>query len=72
MKFIHITKTSLFSKNLPCGFNAESLTNHAMPYDQHLQILKTRLGQAWFDGNKSIIDWRYAYSDGDTLVFFRC
>jgi hypothetical protein len=63
-----IKDTSLFSKKLPCGLDAETLTNRAIPSDQHLQILESWLGQAWFDGNKSIVDWRYG--DGDTLVFW--
>ena len=67
-EFIPIKDTSLFSKKLPCGVNAETLTKRAIPSDQHLQILENRLGQAWFDGNKSIVDWRYG--DGDSLVFW--
>jgi hypothetical protein len=39
--------------------------DHAIPTDQHLQILESRLGQAWFDWNKSIVDWRYGDGDGE-------
>jgi hypothetical protein len=67
-EFIPIKYTSLFSKKLPCRLDAETLMNRAIPSDQHLQILETQLGQAWFDGNKSTVDWRYG--DGDTLVFW--
>ena len=69
-EFIPINDTSLFSKKPPCGVNhdAETLTKRAIPSDQHLQILENQLGQAWFDGNKSIVDWRYG--DGDALVFW--
>ena len=67
-EFIPIKDTSLFSKKLPCGLDAKTLTSRAIPSDQHLQILESQLGQAWFDGNKSIIDWRFG--DGDTLAFW--
>ena len=47
-EFIPVENTSLFRKKLPCGLNAETLTNRAIPSDQHLQLLESRLGQACF------------------------
>lgn len=35
------------------------MTIHPLPPSHCLQLLNLHFGQAWFDGNKSIVDWRY-------------
>lgn len=46
-----------FSKDSPTT-NIATLADRPIPSDETIQLLDNAMGQAWLDGNQSIIDWR--------------
>ena len=53
-----------FSKDSP-STNIATLADRPIPSDETIQLLDKAMGQAWLDGNRSIIDWR-----GDERIDF--
>ncbi|KAF8167513.1 hypothetical protein B0H34DRAFT_854442 [Crassisporium funariophilum] len=48
-----------FSKDAPNILNAQTVIDRSVPSPVFLNRLKEAAGQAWLDGAKSIIDWRF-------------
>ena len=62
-----IKATDCYSPNFPT-VGWDTLAYHSIPSPQMLRALEDSLGQAWFDGARSIIDWRY--NDGQEYIPF--
>ncbi|KIL56229.1 hypothetical protein M378DRAFT_182024 [Amanita muscaria Koide BX008] len=67
-KFIPVKVKDCFSKQLPRINVRDTLTSRPIPSQKTLRQLEDAVGQAWFDGAKSIMDWRF--DDGDKLGFW--
>ncbi|KAL1751197.1 hypothetical protein FB107DRAFT_222515 [Schizophyllum commune] len=67
-EFTPVRVTDMFSSDSP-NVDTKVLMTRTIPRVETLRALSTALGQAWFDGKKSIIDWRF--NDGrDRLPFW--
>ncbi|KIY43125.1 hypothetical protein FISHEDRAFT_54055 [Fistulina hepatica ATCC 64428] len=62
--YLTIDAAQCFSSSKP-NVHLKVLLSRPIPSNPDLQQLDNALGQAWFDGKKSLIDWRYA-GDGTT------
>ena len=62
-----IKAADCFSPNNPT-IAWDMLARRTVPSSQILTTLESALGQAWFDGAKSVIDWRY--NDGQEYLPF--
>ena len=56
-ELISIRIEDCFSKDSPAT-NIATLADRPIPSDETIRLLDKAMGQAWLDGNRSIIDWR--------------
>ena len=63
-ELITVCVEDCFSKDSP-STNIATLADRPIPSDETIQLLDKAMGQAWLDGNRSIIDWR-----GDERIDF--